>query len=498
MMTRRALLACFTFLTAALTGCANLPAPLATISSELGFTRTKPAETQPAQPSDPALTMESLKVARVEPDDGGPKPADAIIWNRVRAGFALTSLAHPLVDAQTQAYASKPEYLKRMFDRSGKYMHYIVEEVERRGMPTEIALLPFIESAFNPQAYSSAAASGLWQFIPSTGKRYNMSQDWVRDERRDILAATKGALDYLQYIHSLHKDWYLALASYNWGEGAVGRAVERNRKEGKGTDYVGIMNRMPRETQNYVPKLQAIKNIVQNPEKYGFALPPVPNAPYFGTVVKTRDIDTKVAAKLADMPLDDFLALNPSFTRPVIPGAKQPIIVLPVDRIALFQDNLAGFKGQLSSYQHYEVKDKERLTGIAQKFAMSEADLKSVNGIPTAHAFASKGTLLVLKDTAVSPAALEKLNVAQLPASLGETRAHTEEEYVLKRFTYKAGKRDTVASVAQRYGVSAGDLRKWNNFSGDKLARGQQIAVMRLVKANGKVVVAKAKQRGRR
>ena len=475
---------------AVLGGCASvpeLPISLPPLNSLPGFRSESAPATPPATGA--SETIQSLpSIAKVETASA---IAQGDIWVRVKSGFALTSIEHPLVDAQTAYYAQRPDYLKRMFDRSGKYMFHIIEEVERRGMPAEIALLPFIESAFNPQALSSAAASGLWQFIPSTGKRYNMSQDWVRDERRDIIAATKGALDYLQYIHTLHKDWYLALASYNWGEGAVGRAVEANRRAGKGTDYIGIMNRMPRETQNYVPKLQAIKNIVMNPEKYGITLPPVPNAPYFGTVVKTRDIDTKIAAKLADMSLDDFLALNPSFSRPVIPGARQPLIVLPLEKIPVFETNLLAHRGQLSSYQHYEVIEKQRLEAIAKKFKMSESDLKTVNGIPPSHKLVSNGTLLVLKDTALDDAALAKISEVQLPASIGANKALTEDELVMKRFTYKARKNESVTQAAKRFGVSLVDLKSWNSFTGDKLATGQNIVVMRAVRAgSGRVMVA--------
>jgi membrane-bound lytic murein transglycosylase D len=267
--------------------------------------------------------------------------------------------------------------------------------------------------------------------------------------------------------------------------------VEANRRASLGTDYLGIMNRMPRETQNYVPKLQAIKNILMNPEKYGITLPAVPNAPYFGTVIKAKDIDTKIAAKLADMSLDDFLALNPSFSRPVIPGAKQPLIVLPLEKIPVFQQNLLAHRGQLSSYQHYEVIEKQRLEAIAKKFKMSEADLKAANGIPPSHKLVSNGTLLVLKDTAVDANTLSKLAEVQLPASIGANKALTEDDLVMKRFTYKARKNETVALAAKRLGVSVADLKGWNSFSGDKLAIGQTLAVMRAVRAgDGRAMVA--------
>jgi membrane-bound lytic murein transglycosylase D len=449
-----------------LAGCATAPIP----STDPAPTPAPVAAAAPAA-APTAQPVQTPPVASVEVKG----PTD--VWERVRNGFVLTDLDHPLVATQTQFYASKPEYLKRMFDRSSRYMFHIIEEVEKRGMPTEVALLPFIESAFNPQALSHANASGLWQFIPSTGKNYKLNQDWMRDERRDVIAATTAALDYLQKIHDMHKDWYLALASYNWGEGAVGRAVERNRSAGLGTDYVGIMNRMPRETQNYVPKLQAIKNIVANPEKYGITLTKVPNTPYFGTVVKTRDIDVKLAAQLADMRPDEFLALNPSFNRPVILGSAKPLIVLPVDKVEVFRDNLASFTGVLSSYQHYTVNNKERLDLIAGRFAMTEAELKQVNGIPPSHKFATKGTLIVAK--------ADKTVDTQLPANIGSLKAATEDDIVMKRFAYKARKNDSASLAAKRYGVTLADFRSWNNLSGDQLAAGQTIYVMKAVRAGG-------------
>src|SRR6185503_8935706 len=198
---------------------------------------------------------ESLRgVARVDltapPDD---------LWQRIRIGFSMPNLDSPLVDEKVAYYAARPEYLKRMFERSRRYLHHIVEELERRGMPTELALLPMVESAFNPLAYSRAHASGLWQFIPGTGKRYELAQNWWFDARRDIVASTSAALDYLTDVYEMHGHWHLALASYNWGEGAVARAIAKNRAAGLPADYLSLT--MPAETRHYVPKLQALKNI---------------------------------------------------------------------------------------------------------------------------------------------------------------------------------------------------------------------------------------------
>jgi membrane-bound lytic murein transglycosylase D len=195
-----------------------------------------------------------------------PPQASGDLWDRIRAGFRMNDLSDQYVASQEQFYGSKPEYITRMTARSSKYLYYIVEELERRQMPTELALLPFIESAFNPQAVSSAKAAGMWQFIPSTGKFFDLKQNAFRDDRRDVLQSTRAALDYLQKLHGMFGDWHLALAAYNWGEGSVGRAIKKNQASGLGTSYSDL--NMPNETRQYVPKLQAMKNIVADPMRF--------------------------------------------------------------------------------------------------------------------------------------------------------------------------------------------------------------------------------------
>ena len=199
-------------------------------------------------------------------------PAPQDLWQRIRAGFRIPDLDTKLADQRTRWYADQVEYFARMAQRSSRYMFYIVEEVERRGMPTELALLPFVESAFQPEAVSSAKAAGLWQFIPSTGRDYALAQTMWKDERRSVIDSTRAALDYLQKLYDMFGDWHLALAAYNWGEGSVSRAIEKNRRAGRSTAYTSL--KMPLETQHYVPKLQAVKNIVAEPERYGIELPP--------------------------------------------------------------------------------------------------------------------------------------------------------------------------------------------------------------------------------
>jgi len=294
----------------------------------------------------------------------------------------MPDLASPLVADREAYYLNRPDMLRLITQRSRKYLFHIVEELEQRGMPTELALLPIVESAYNPMAYSSSRALGMWQFIPSTGRNYKLDQNWWRDERRDIIASTTAALDYLQNLYEMHGDWHLALASYNWGENAVARAIARNQAQGLPTDYASL--RMPTETRYYVPKLQALKNIIAQPELFGFLLDPLPNRPYFGTVGLPGDMDVALAAQLAEMPVKDFIALNPAYQRPMIHGEKDTQLVLPQDKLATFNANLKSYTDQskpLATWRTYQLKPREGLADVAKRYKLSLAGLKRLNGI---------------------------------------------------------------------------------------------------------------------
>ena len=304
------------------------------------------------------------------------------LWVRIRNGFGMPDLDSPLVANRQAWYLNRPEMLQRIFERSGRYLYHITSELERRGMPTELALLPMVESAFNPLAYSRARALGMWQFIPSTGKNYKLDQNWWVDERRDIIASTSAALDYLQTIYEMHGDWHLALASYNWGEHAVARAVTRNQARGLPTDYSSLT--MPGETRYYVPKLQALKNIIARPDLYGITLTAIPNRPYFDTVNIPGDMDLTLAARLAEVPLEEFIALNPSFQRPLIRGDQANQLILPFDKIATFRNNLERYEATdkpLANWRTHKLRPGERLEGVAKTHGISLALLKQLNGI---------------------------------------------------------------------------------------------------------------------
>ena len=314
------------------------------------------------------------------------------LWDRIRNGFAMTDLNDDLVLHYQQWYQNRPDALRRMVERSRPYLHHIVEELEARGMPTELALLPMVESSFNPNAYSRAHASGLWQFIPATGKRFNLEQNWWRDERRDIVASTNAALDYLQTIYDMHGDWHLALASYNWGEGAVKKAIVKNESRGLPTDYPSL--NMPNETRHYVPKLQALKNIFGNPALIArLGLPFIPNEPYFATLETPRPIDVKTAAQLANMSVEEFQRLNPSHNRPII--KPDTPVVIPADKVDIFRSNLHDNKVPLTQWQAYTVTSAERLEQIAARFNTTTSELARVNGLSEKVRLGAGSTLLV-------------------------------------------------------------------------------------------------------
>ncbi len=388
-------------------------------------------------------------------------PADDL-WQRIRQGFAMTDLDNELVRQKTAYYVARPDYLQRVFERSRIYLYHIVEELEKRGLPTELALLPMVESAFNPMAYSRAHASGLWQFIPGTGRRYELKQNWWYDGRRDIVDSTAAALDYLTKLYEMHGDWHLALASYNWGEGAVARAIARNGAAGLPGDYASLS--MPEETRHYIPKLQALKNIIMDPGPLGITVDPIPNQPYFSLYTKVRDIDVQLAAKLAEMPVEQFIALNPGFSRPLIRASVTSRIVLPADKVDVFHDNLAKHDPKaLVSWKTYSPRKGDTFESIAKKFGMTVGQLKEVNGIaPRTRALPS---LLVVPTSTAAASLSRRLPIMYAPPIPVRVR----------RIFHTARVGETLVSIARRYGVSAEDMKRWN--PGVRVAPGRRLAI---------------------
>ncbi|SAL35773.1 transglycosylase SLT domain-containing protein [Caballeronia humi] len=409
-----------------------------------------------------AAAKETINVDKTSVDSLAGRDAD--LWGRIRGGFQIPDLQSDLVDMQVSWYAQRPDYVERMTGRSQKYLYHIVEELEQRHMPTELALLPFIESAFNPQALSVAKAAGMWQFVPGTGRDYKLKQNMWQDDRRDVLASTSAALDYLTRLHDMFGDWHLALAAYNWGEGNVQRAIARNEAAGLPTDYESL--RMPNETRNYVPKLQAVKNIVANPQMYGLTLPEIPNHPYFVTVTTARDIDVTMASKLAGMPMEEFRSLNPSFSKPVILGATNPQILLPFDNATAFQRNLKTYNGALSSWTTYTVTERSRPAAIAEKIGVDADTLMSVNRIPAGMRLKPGSTIVVPRNDD---------DDEDISADVAESAVLSVEPDVpdTRRMVIRVRRQQSIETFADRYDVSVAQVRAWNRTRRDAIMPGQ-------------------------
>ncbi|MEO8203659.1 MAG: transglycosylase SLT domain-containing protein [Betaproteobacteria bacterium] len=447
-------------------------------------TGAAPAAPATAKAAAPAPSSKPLDATRLPPFDGekqvvkeplrGVPTVDRTVqpddlWERIRAGFSMPNLEGPIVQDRTAWYAARPDALKRMFERSRRYLYHIVEELEKRGLPTELALLPMVESSFNPMAYSRAHASGLWQFIPGTGKRYDLAQNWWYDGRRDIVASTSAALDYLKANYEMNGDWHLALASYNWGENAVAKAVERNKAAGLPTDFSSL--RMPEETRYYVPKLQALKNIIANPGPFGIVLDPIPNQPYFVTAARTQDIDIKLAAKLAEMPVEEFIALNPAFNRPIIPASLNARIVLPADRLEIFHANLQKHDSKaLVSWQTYEPKPGEKLESVARRFGVSLGQLREVNGV-SARTRVLPAMLVVPMNGAGGVGSSGVDTETRLPLMYSPPIPQVETRTSVH--TVRTG--ETLLSIARHYHVTPDDLRRWNPMG--RLTVGQKLRI---------------------
>lgn len=413
------------------------PEPIAETTPKRGFITPLKAVVPSNDPVEVTSVKDASPIMSAIPDED--------VWQRIRSGFAMNDLHSPLIKRHEKWYASHPEYVLRMSERARRYLYYIVEEVERRGMPTEIALLPVIESAFNPGANSVASASGIWQFIPSTGKHFGMEQNWWYDERRDVIGATNGALDYLVKLHDQFGDWELALAAYNWGENAVARAQAKNRRLGKPTDYSHL--KLPRETANYVPKLLAVKNIVSDPTRFGIVLTDIPNRPYFAIVTPSKPMDIKVAAELAEISMEEFTALNPANNRPVILQDHAEVILLPVEKVETFRANLEKSNQKLVSWKSYKSEKNESFQVIANRFDIPIEQLRSANGL-SRYAVQSNGQTLLV------------------PAEEGDEFApfnmHATALQEMSGFSYTVRKGDTISTIARRFKVSQASLISMN------------------------------------
>jgi len=417
-------------------------------------TQTSPAANIPAFLPAPIPTLAA----------NTPAPPQIDVWQRIRNGYGMREQDSKQIARYEQWYASRPEYVERMTERGKRYLYFIVEEVEKRGMPMEIALLPMIESAFNPGAYSTARASGIWQFIPSTGKHFGMEQNWWYDGRRDVVSATKGALDYLQKLHDQFGEWDLALAAYNCGENSVMRAQARNRKRHLPTNYASL--KLPKETRGYVPKLMAVKNIVSYPESFGLTLTEVPNKPYFAEISAGRHMDVDLFAEMAGITMEEFVALNPAHNRPVILQAEDDVLLLPVENVAIFNANLESTRQPLVSWQACPTKKGEDLQDVASRYGITPEKLRTVNGIHRSVKVSNGQTLLVPLNGEQAANEFTAFNT-NLPPT---------DNSLLNAVSHTVRRGDTMSSIARRYHVRLSSLQSWNR--GVKIIRpGQRILV---------------------
>ena len=438
-----------------------------------------PVIVEPAPAIDAAATTAQTREAAAgllednlrpgEKTDLDAPDANADLWARLRQGFQLQDLDDDWVRKAEAWYSARPDYVERMTTRGSRYLFHILDEVEKRGMPSELALLPFVESAFVTHAVSSAKATGMWQFMPATGRDFDLKQNIFRDDRRDVLASTRAALDYLGRLYKMFGDWHLALAAYNWGPGNVQKAVARNQRLGLPTDYASL--KIPDETRYYVPKLQAVKNIVFAPDRYALSLPSVANHPYFLTVKIERDIDVALAAQFAGIPLEDFQQFNPQMNKPVILAAATPQVLLPYDQASAFAENLARHTGQMASWTAWVVPKTMSPAEAARRTGMAEATLRDVNRIPPKMLVKAGSTLLVPRGEHVRDDVSERLaDTAALNLA--------PDAPPLRRVSFKAGKADTVAGVAARYKVKAEQVAQWNKVgSGARFKPGQAVVV---------------------
>ena len=412
----------------------------------------------------PSIDAEALRSQ--DKIDSSDLPFKSIsIWPRVKDGFALNSKpskkAKKIIKKYEKWYKDRPEYIERMLNRSGKYLFYVVEQVQLRGMPTEIALLPMIESAYNPLAKSRMKAMGMWQFIPSTGKVYGLKQNWWRDDRRNVIDSTTAALDYLEKLHGMFGTWELALAAYNAGEGRVGRSIKRNKKLKRPLDYYNI--RLPRETRNYVPKLLAIKNIINSPEKYDLYITDIADKPYFASIPIPKEIDTALIAEFAEIPMEEFQLLNAQHKRPLMRSEHySQEVLLPIDSIQTFHINMEIYDQPLVSWKTYKPKNGEKVYQVAKKFGINTKVLAQINQISSRKRFRRNSIVLIPSKSALKTNfPLNKDNLFNYSSIV----------------THHVSPGETLSHISDDYNISVRDLMEFNELKSTKIISGSTLDI---------------------
>ncbi|MDH3672983.1 MAG: LysM peptidoglycan-binding domain-containing protein [Gammaproteobacteria bacterium] len=404
----------------------------------------------------PTSVADAIDTRQVDPAKGTSSTLHYTdLWDRIRSGLRLPKLEDRRVAYHERWFSKNPKYMKRKMERARLFLYHIVEELDRRGLPMDLALLPAIESAYQPHAYSHARASGLWQFIASTARRYGLKVNWWYDGRRDVVASTTAALNYLEDLHAEFDDWYLALAAYNAGEGKIRYLRERNRRRGLPTGYLHLP-RLRAETQHYVPKLMAMINIVSNPEKYGITLEPIPNEPYFGRVDLGSQIDLNVVAKLADVPVGDLYDINPGFRRWATDPTGPHQVLVPIDNKDVLSTGLANLSQDARiKWRRHSVKRGETLGEIAKRYGVSVLAIKKANNV--------RGTLIRVNQNLMIPISSRPLsrNVANITRPLPRSRVGPRGR---AKIIHRVRKGETLWSIARKYRVYVRQLASWNRM----------------------------------
>ncbi len=439
-------------------------------------------ETVATSPESAPSVKETTKQAKASEEQSesdtlsGPQAdADKVssLWTRLRSGFTLDvdSIKHKRINNHLNWYSRNKGYMKRVSTRANRYLFHITERLESESLPLELALLPIVESAFDPFAYSHGRASGMWQFIPATGRLYGLKQNWWYDGRRDVVASTRAASKYLKYLNRRFKgDWLLALAAYNTGEGNVQKAINRNKRRGRSTDFWSL--KLPRETKAYVPQLIALAKIVKNPEQYGIELADISDSPYFATVEIESQIDLSQASRLADITMDELYALNPGFNRWATDPDGPHRLNVPFEKEENFVKQLSVLpKEQRIGWQRYKVRTGDSLISIAKKFHTSVKSLKKANSL--------RGNMIRAGKSLMIPTALKA--PSHYAQSTRERTKRTQSRSAGKnkhRIVHVVRSGDSFWKIAQHYGVRVSSLAKWNAMAPkDTLQVGQELVV---------------------
>jgi membrane-bound lytic murein transglycosylase D len=430
--------------------------------------QTSPPETAVTPPTGAGATP-SLTMPREWQHHNGEDYDD--LFDRMRAGFALDEVQEPAIDQQLAWFQHNPDYLERVFQRGQRYLYHVITEVEARGMPLEFALLPVVESAYEPFAYSVSRAAGLWQFIPGTGVRFGLKQNWWFDGRRDVIESTRAALDYLQALHDqFDGDWLLAIAAYNVGENTVQRELDFNRAHGKPTDFWHLT--LPAETRAYVPKLLAMKRLMAEPERYGLEFAVIPNEPYFAVIDTNTQIDLKIAAKLAGTSYDELVALNPGYNRWATDPEGPHRMLVPIDNADAFEAALHTLSpDERVRFAIHEVTRRDTLASIAKQYGTSIAVISKINDLKGGKVTPGE-SLKIPEITGQLPdkVLLAASRVDRPQSDLGGRKQHQIVDRV------RAG--ETLSSIARRHGMPVSTLARLNNMGpGDTLVKGQRLVI---------------------